>query len=168
MRGSSDSGTDVVHVLYIAGIGRSGSTLLCRALGSIDGFVGTGELMRILSRGVLNGDLCSCGAPVRSCELWEAVQRELDQRCPGADLERMEHIRSRITESWNLVPYLFLPDRHSGLADELDAYRRFVLAVYRSIRAVTGARVIVDASKSVLFAKLLTETPGVRLTPSAA
>lgn len=57
-----------VHVLYIAGMGRSASTLLCRTLGSVEGFVGTGELMRIVDRGVASGDLCSCGTALSGFE----------------------------------------------------------------------------------------------------
>ena len=67
---------DEVHVLYIAGIGRSGSTLLCRTLGSVEGYLGTGELMRILGRGVTSGDQCSCGEAVGTCDLWGAVLRD--------------------------------------------------------------------------------------------
>jgi hypothetical protein len=154
---------DDVRVLYIAGMGRSGSTLLCRALGTIDGFVGTGELMRVLGRGLLNGDLCSCGVEVRRCELWHEVWRDFQRRHQGFDLVSLERTRQRVTESWEFLRYLFLPNGQSTLGRDLQEYRRFLAAFYRSVRDVTGARVIVDASKNLLFARLLTETPGLRL-----
>lgn len=158
------SGREAVEVLYIAGMGRSGSTLLCRTLGSVDGFIATGELMRIIGRGLGNGDLCGCGVPVGRCELWSAVMREVDRRSPGLDLARLEETRRRITEGWDFLRFLFLPRVAAGFWSDVDGYRRFLTTLYRSIRAVTGARVIVDASKNVFFAKLLTETPGVRVS----
>lgn len=47
---------DPVRVLYIAGIGRSGSTLLARALGEVDGFVAAGEVMHFFGRGLVNDE----------------------------------------------------------------------------------------------------------------
>jgi hypothetical protein len=153
--------TSDVQVLYIAGLGRSGSTLLCRTLGAVDGFLSTGELMRILGRGVITNDLCSCGAPVGKCELWQRVLHDLFARCPNLDLERLEQTRRRITEDWEFLRFLFF--RRGQLDRDLHDLRRFLAELYRSIHAVTNVRVVVDASKSFMFAKLLCETPGVRV-----
>ena len=163
-RRRGDPDTEDVHVVYIVGIGRSGSTLLCRTLGSVDGFVATGELMRIMDRGVYNGDLCSCGTAVGDCGLWSAVLQDLRRRRPDLDLARLERTRKRITEGWEFLKYLFLPAGLSGFERDLHDYRAFVATLYRSIRAVTGARIIVDASKNLLFARTLTETPGVNVS----
>ena len=48
-------------VVYIAGSGRSGSTLLERALGEIPGFVNVGELIDLYRRVADHGELCGCG-----------------------------------------------------------------------------------------------------------
>ena len=161
----SDDTTDGdVRVIYIAGIGRSGSTMLCRTLGLVDGFVATGELMRVLGRGLLNGDLCSCGAPVRTCNLWVGVRSHLERHHPELNYPALERTRKRVTEGWEFLRYLFVPAGRAALDRELDDYRRFLSILYRSVRAVTGARVIVDASKNLLFARLLSETPGIRMS----
>lgn len=164
-RGDPDrTADDAVRVLYIVGIGRSGSTLLCRTLGSVEGFVATGELMRIMDRGLKNGDLCSCGTAVGECGLWHEVLEDLTHRCPDLDFDQLERTRKRITEGWEFLRYLFLPEKISGFEQDLPEYRRFLGQLYRSIRAVTGARTIVDASKNLLYARMLTETPGVKVT----
>lgn len=152
-----------VDVLFIAGIGRSGSTLLSRTLGAREGFVGTGELMRILSRGVLTGDLCGCGTPVTNCELWGPVLEEVAHECPDLDLAELEASRARWIEGRDLLRLLFVPGLPSG-DQHLGDYGRFLAALYRAIRRVTGARVIVDASKSIAYAKLLAWTPGIRVS----
>jgi hypothetical protein len=120
--------------------------------------------MRIIGRGVATGDLCGCGEPVGQCALWSRVLGEVERRSPGLDMARLERTRQRITEGWDFLRYMFLPRSVSGLARDIDEYHRFLATLYRSIRSVTGARFVVDASKNVFFAKLLTETPGVRVS----
>lgn len=155
-----DTRSGNVPVLYIAGIGRSGSTLLCRALGAVDGFVGTGELMRIVARGIGTGDLCSCGTPVADCALWSRVWQRIESVQPGFDFPRLERARHRVTESADFLRYFVLRKLPDDLAADLDEYRRFLSVLYRAVRDVTGARVVVDASKNLMFARLLTESPG--------
>jgi hypothetical protein len=46
-----------VTVLYVAGTGRSGSTLLARVLGEADGFVAAGELRYVWQRGLVEDRL---------------------------------------------------------------------------------------------------------------
>lgn len=153
-----------IDVLYIAGIGRSGSTLLCRTLGGAKGLLATGELMRILGRGVINRDACSCGAPVPDCPFWADVLADVERRSPGLDYERLEATRKRVTEGWEFLRYFFTPLDGTALGRDLNEYRAFLATLYQSIVAVSGARVIVDASKNLMFARLLTETPGIRLS----
>lgn len=65
--------TAPVRVIYIAGYGRSGSTLLDIALGNAGGVVGLGELTA-LSRHVWPRDeYCACGERVRACTFWSRV-----------------------------------------------------------------------------------------------
>lgn len=153
-----------VPVLYLAGKGRSGSTLLCRTLGDVPGCVAVGELMRLFGRGVTNGDLCSCGVSVRRCALWAAVLDELRGRAPELDPGRLEDLRARVTEGRGLLRYFFLPGGSPGLEGELAAYRRVLGHLYRAVRDVTGASVVVDSSKNAAYARLLAETEGLRLS----
>ena len=66
-----------VRVLYLAGSGRSGSTLLTTILGQLAGFFAAGELRYLWQRGVLENRPCGCGLPVNDCPFWSAVRREL-------------------------------------------------------------------------------------------
>jgi len=60
-------------ILYIAGYGRSGSTLLERILSSHEKLFGTGELWRL--HGMLDRCdwTCSCGKKVDKCEFWGEI-----------------------------------------------------------------------------------------------
>jgi hypothetical protein len=65
--------SDRVKVLYIAGSGRSGSTILDNTLGQIDGFFSVGELRYIWERGLIEDRLCGCGERVHQCPFWAAA-----------------------------------------------------------------------------------------------
>lgn len=151
-----------VKVLYIAGIGRSGSTLLARALGGADGLVAAGEVMHFFGRGLVNNELCACGSPVRDCPLWGSVAEGLRDGggpLPGARLERLRH---RVTEGRHL-PALLSPFRTGRFEEKLARIRRRLGDLYRELRRASGARAVVDSSKNAGYARLLRDTPGVEL-----
>ena len=60
-------------VLAIASSGMSGSTLLCRILGEVPGFVAIGEIGRIWDKGLGEDVECSCGEAFSRCPFWAAV-----------------------------------------------------------------------------------------------
>src|SRR5450755_1085488 len=66
-------------VLYIAGTGRSGSTVLANILGEVDGVFAAGEVRYLWQRGLKEGRLCGCGLPVRECPVWRKALEEAGQ-----------------------------------------------------------------------------------------
>ena len=64
-------------ILYIAGYGRSGSTLLERILGSHEKLFGAGELWRLPGMLSKCDWTCSCGEEVDECEFWGEIFTEL-------------------------------------------------------------------------------------------
>ncbi|MCZ7671658.1 MAG: sulfotransferase [Chloroflexi bacterium] len=64
-----------IPVLFIAGAGRSGSTLLERMLGQTADLSPIGEL-RHLGRQDFELDLCGCGQRFQECPFWAAVFAE--------------------------------------------------------------------------------------------
>ena len=56
------SRSDRVRVVYIAGWGRSGSTLLELILDTLPGWRATGELRCLWEAGLRRNQLCGCGA----------------------------------------------------------------------------------------------------------
>lgn len=73
----------MTDVLYITGHGYSGSTLLTFLLGSHPQIATIGELgIAEQAKGQTTPEeyLCSCHAPVRECEFWRHVSREMAKR----------------------------------------------------------------------------------------
>ena len=150
-----------VPVVYIAGIGRSGSTLLGRALGSVDGLLFLGEVMHLFGRGMQRNERCACGARVRACDVWGGVLEDIESSGLCPDPGAVEAFRQRLTEGRGfLTP--FLPWTPPGVRAELDAFRRLLGATYRSLHRRAGSRLIVDSSKNPAYARILLGAPGIR------
>lgn len=144
-------------VLFVTGMLRSGTTLLSAALASRPGVVTLGESV-VLWRAVAEGRPCSCGTPLRSCEIWgpvlEAVFKEhnldVDQMCRVDRLWR-QVVRIRRIRS--------LAQQANMGAGALDArvldYVRVTASLYRAFAEATGASVVVDASKTPALAAAL-------------
>jgi SAM-dependent methyltransferase len=149
-----------VKVLFLAGKGRSGGTLLAALLGQLPGFFNIGELNRLWDWGLVSASQrfgaassdyrCGCGEPLQACPTWHAILERADQLVPelaplaGARIDRDQAEVVR----WSQTPRLFRT-RPGGLSrwHALDRYATASSAVYRAITEVTGARVVVDSSR---------------------
>src|SRR2546430_13569347 len=69
----TSEGEMVTRVLYIGGLGRSGTTLLERLLGELPGACALGEVVHLWQRDVIDNERCACGRPFSACEFWRAV-----------------------------------------------------------------------------------------------
>jgi len=155
-----------VRVLYIAGSGRSGSTVLARALGGAPGFFDAGELWQIWDRGLLRNELCGCGEPFLSCPFWSAVGREAFGGWEGVDAERMASFKPLLRRVRYLPHYAAL----AGAGVRTPAVGRLLAGLgpalerlYGAVREVSGAGVVVDSSKRFAYAAVLGTLPSVEV-----
>jgi Sulfotransferase family len=155
-----------VKVLYLAGKGRSGGTLLAGLLGQLPGFFNVGELNRLWDFGLVHDYPCGCGRPIQECPVWSAVVADADAqraarglsplRSSGIDRAQASAVR------WPRLLQLLAARPADHLRNEqLDAYVDAVATVYRSIVTVTGARVVVDSSRLPIEPVALGLVPGV-------
>src|ERR1700742_3654095 len=97
--GMADSAHVRPKVLYIAGWGRSGTTLLDNLAGSHHGVFTAGDITRMWELSFGEGRLCGCGVPLTECDLWEAVfDRAFDGRPP--DPRRMLELQRTAIPVW--------------------------------------------------------------------
>ena len=142
-----------LKVLYIAGSGRSGSTLLQNMLGEIESFQALGELCSI-GRRYLEGHRCGCGEPLDLCDHWKVI---LDRAFWGFDrtAARQLHRGLRRIRTRHLPVLLTSPGRRRMLERTAEA-RSAIGSLYGAVQQQTGCRVLVDSSKSPVFGLLLT------------
>ena len=145
-----------VDVLYIAGTGRSGSTVLAAALGAADGFFFAGEVRYLWQRGLVEARLCGCGRPLPECPFWRGV---LKRAYGDADLDAapIAAAQRRATRT-RRVPAL-LAGAPAADAEHVDRLGR----LYRAIADESGARVVVDSSKLPAYGVLLRSVPDIDL-----
>lgn len=149
-------------VLYIGGSGRSGSTLLERLLGQLDGFTSVGELKLIWERGFSQNQLCGCQQPFGECPFWKEVTSQTFGDPSTFDVDKIK-AQSMSIDRIRFIPNMLLSARQPAYAAQMDAYTEQLSRLYGSIASEAGASVVVDASKDPSTAYLLSRTPGIRL-----
>jgi hypothetical protein len=149
-------------VLYIAGSGRSGSTLLELMLGQVPGFCSVGELSYIWVRGVSENELCGCGARFRECPFWRKVGEEAFGGWDRVDADDLVSLRAAVDRT-RYVPLMLAPATSPRYRAMLTRYAHFLGRLYEAILRVSGARVVVDSTKHASTGFLLRRVPGVDL-----
>jgi hypothetical protein len=135
-----------VKVLYVVGLGRSGSTILSNSLGQVGDYFSAGELNFIWRHNVIENRLCGCARPFRECPVWTRVMDEAFGGMDAVNAREMIRLQASGTRTRHIP--LMLSDRgRRRLAERLEKllinYRR----LYEAMGSVTGSRVIVDSSK---------------------
>ncbi len=152
---------NAVPVLFVGGLGRSGSTLLARMLGTIPGMVSVGELVHLWKRGPRDGDLCACGAAFGECEFWTEVGRKAFGGWDQISIDDVIRAQEAI-ERDRFLPAMALT-RSGETAHRLTRYAEYLVPLYRAIKDVTGADVIVDTGKHASAAMVLRRIEGIDL-----
>lgn len=134
-------------VVYLAGSGRSGSTLLERTLGEMPGFVNVGELIDLFRRVAPEGERCGCGQPFAECPFWSGVGAQAFGGWDPALLERVRRLQGQVARQRRLPPLLAPGLAGARFRDGIAEYGEIYARLYRAIAGQAGARCVVDASK---------------------
>ncbi len=155
-----------VKVLFLAGKGRSGGTLLASLLGQLPGFFNVGELNRLWDSGLLHNRRCGCGLPVQECASWSTILAGADRLLAGSGIAplsaaRIDLDQARVVRWPNIVRLLRAQPTALPRWPALDRYASAASAVYRAVADVTGARIVVDSSRLPIEPVALGLVPGV-------
>jgi len=151
-----------VKLLYIAGMGRSGSTLLTNLLHQIEGFINVGELYYLWERGFQENRLCGCGTPFLECPFWAATLDKIQKKWPAFDAQEIGQLTQKFARSRHLP--LMLNEIGRNWLDMQALYYRTALArIYDTLQGVTTSQVLIDASKFPSYAFHLSRMPSVDL-----
>ncbi|MEF8792409.1 sulfotransferase family protein [Thiohalorhabdus sp.] len=142
-----------MKIVYVTGLGRSGTTLLDILLNAHSQMQGVGEVHKLYGFAhVLRnpnpqsvdsiGNTCACGAAtIWDCPFWTAVDAELTERT-GRGLKDLR---------------LEARDRATFERDNLD--------LFRAVQAVSGAAYVIDSSKRVTRLRWLLKHPEIEVVP---
>lgn len=150
---SSDEASQALRVLYVAGLARSGSTVLGYILGQLPGAIFVGELA-LFWRRFAEGELCSCGKPLPDCHFWSAVVSKAfgQMTCEHArGLKELEWRVARWQRLLGLVPVRWSTRWSKQIHIMLEERGR----LYRAICEISNAECIIDSGKEVTFGSMM-------------
>jgi len=151
-----------LRIVYVAGNGRSGSTLLDRMLGQMPGAISLGEVRFLYEFGLQEEHLCECGAVVRACPFWgPVVHAALGPVSPERARELARQSRRLL---WTpALPRLLGWPTGAAFRRLCDEHAAAAGRLYRAIAERSGATWLVDSSKLAAYAFLLARVPGLEL-----
>lgn len=149
-------------VLFIAGTGRSGSTLLDRMLGQTAGVFSAGEVRYLWQNSLIDDHLCGCGNPFSRCELWSSIMADVLDAGGTMTPREIIDIKSSI-DRMRFIPSLVFDVMSPRRRRLLERYRGLLESLYRSVRERTQCRLIVDSSKDPSHGFVLATSPDIEL-----
>jgi hypothetical protein len=145
--------TAPLRILYIAGTGRSGSTLVAQSLERRTNGVHAGEVRYLWDRGVAENHLCECGSPFDRCEFWT----EVVSAAYGGELTRLStEVRSLSHEVDRIrrIPQA-LTKIGSAYRERIRVFGELIKPLYDAIAVVAGTDLVIDSSKDPSYLYLL-------------
>jgi len=150
------------RVLYVGGLGRSGSTLIERLIGQLPGVCAVGELVHLWQRGITDDERCGCGEPFRQCPFWQLVGKAAFGGWDEIDVSRVAALRARVDRN-RFIPALARRRVGQKTRQLLTEYTSYYARLYAAITQVSGCDLVVDSSKHPSLAFCLRWAPGVDL-----
>jgi hypothetical protein len=149
-----------IKILYIAGCGRSGSTILDNIMAQVDGFCSIGEFADFATEfydatNEGRSRLCGCGARVEECSFWQNVLTRAFGSMPTADDWKRIYSLARKVERTRYFPLIGSRLGKKLIAKRVAAFSAMLGQLYLAVKAVTGADIIVDSSKTPSHGELL-------------
>jgi hypothetical protein len=154
-----------VRVVLVAGIGRSGSTLVERAMAAMPGVAGLGEVNHLWHRGIELDERCGCGVAFSACPFWSTVGEKAFGGWHRVDPARMLRLARQVDRVWHIPPLLrrspgvprplAVRSRDDAMTQAMRGYGDHYAALYRAAAEAAGATVVVDSSKHASLGHVL-------------
>lgn len=146
-------------LVYIAGYGRSGSTLLSIMLGQQRKIFGAGEITTLARHVWKNNEYCSCGSSIQTCVFWrKAIDLWLEGQV-ATFLSDYAKLQDRFESMFSISRML----RHTLERGRFEEYSRHTLRLLRTIAAQSDRSLVVDSSKLPGRAAALASIPGLEV-----
>jgi hypothetical protein len=149
-----------LRVVYLGGLGRSGSTLLERLLGELPGACAAGEIVHLWERGIADDELCGCSERFSACGFWSRVGQAAFGGWDAVDLARVAQLR-RSVDRTRFIPVLAGSALPARTRRDLSEYTAFYARAYHAIAQVSGSTTVIDSSKHASLAFCLSKCPEV-------
>ncbi|WP_275980025.1 sulfotransferase family protein [Couchioplanes caeruleus] len=144
----------MARVVYLGGLGRSGTTLVERLLGQLPSVCALGEIVHLWQRDIRDNERCGCGARFAACTFWRRVGEQAYGGWHNVDVDRVHTLRNAV-ERTRFIPRLAAANLPPAQLADVREYAGFYARVYAAAAEVSGAEVVVDSSKHSALAHVL-------------
>lgn len=149
-------------VLFVAGTGRSGTTILSTILGQLPGALAIGELRYVWERGFVQDHKCGCGLPFSRCPVWTAVVERAYEGTNRPDpVEVSQDLLARLRMM--RLPSMVARQLRGRPAVPPHPNDEKIAALYTALAELEHPAVIIDSSKLPPYGKILERLPGIDL-----
>lgn len=142
-----------LKIIFIAGSGRSGTTIMDRVIGTLDGVT---SLNQIYPLGDSKHKYCSCGKSISSCPFWCKVKNN-SKMLPGGT-NKLIQLREKIDHT-RYLPLLMTKNGQRIFSKRLKEYVVRLQDLYSAIATASEGNIIVDSSKVSSRALILSMIP---------
>jgi uncharacterized protein YsxB (DUF464 family) len=151
--------TEKIKLLYIAGTGRNGSTLLERILNEIPGVFAAGEFGR--SARYNRNKICLCGEKLTVCQVWQAITHEIDSQLDEEKFLQLD--RKYVSQKGIERLKLLTRPKESQLSDDFKQYLNSLAIKYQAIHKHKSGQIITDSTIDALYGYYLSLIPSIDL-----
>lgn len=151
-----------MKLVYVGGMGRSGSTLIERLLGELPGVCSVGELVHMWRRSLVDDEACGCGKAFSDCDFWRSVGFHAYGGWDRRDAADLLALKGSIDRT-RFVPFLLRRNPPQSLAARAKQYTELYDRLYHAIAHVSGCETVVDASKHASLAACLRHRYGTNM-----
>jgi hypothetical protein len=151
-----------LRVLYVGGIGRSGSTIVGRLLSRLEGVSSIGEVVHLWSRGMQDDHRCGCGERFSRCPFWQGVGARAFGGWGNLEAEQMIGLQQAVDRN-RYMPWLVTGRGPAAYRARLTEYVDILSRVYAAAGEESGSDIVVDISKNAPYAWLLRLLPTIDL-----
>jgi hypothetical protein len=144
MQTSSEDSPHIRTVIYIAGYGRSGSTILDILFGSLPNVVSLGEVANLWQLYFGDEVRCSCGRTYRDCPFWSQVIDYFEPEADSTAFDGYQRLSRRVQDWKRFLALLLQPVSHP----DMHSYARLMSRFFDAVAQSSGTTVVVDSSKS--------------------
>lgn len=138
-------------IYYIAGAGRSGSTLFDITLGNLSYHHSLGELIFFVENGLIENEYCSCGQYVRSCPFWSKVASKWQAK-RILPLDVYQKTQKELLRNKNTIKNLFYSFFPTALQR---SYYLDQATLYHTLFKESGKPILIDSSKNAQYILIL-------------
>jgi len=134
----------MARLVYIMGLGRSGSTILDIVLGNHGDIKGCGQLAEGVTKAFPNGNLCACGDGANECTFWSDVRERYVGSTGDGDFSALASLQEEIEPYSNFLKLLL----NRVPRETLEMYGVRIGALINAISAASGNSIVLDSSKN--------------------